>query len=163
MSLETEIISELHDDTRNVKKLQMMVYPALIAFLLLAAYGYYLVSSLATDVKQLSKDMNTLTRSVDHNMDIVAQNMIIMTQTINVMAHASVNMQRDMWSLNRNISTPLNPINSMLPWGGGGQSVPYPGSQGPLPYPQQRPPGMMQPNRYQPPPQMQQNTEVPGS
>ncbi len=162
MSRETEIINELHDDTRNVRKLQLMVYPALIAFLLLAAYGYYLVNSLATDVKHLAKDMNTLTRSMDRNMDIVAQNMIIMTQTINVMAHASVNMQRDMWSLNRNISTPLNPINSMLPWGGGGQNGPYPGSQGPLPYPRQRPPGMMQPNRYQAPTQAQ-NIETPES
>ena len=160
MSVETEIVNELHDDTRNVKKLQLMVYPSLIAFLLLAIYGYYLITSLATDVKQLSIDMNTLTRSVDKNMDIVAQNMIIMTQTINVMAHASVNMQRDMWSLNRNISTPLNPINSMLPWGGGAQSGPYPGSYGPIPYPPPR--GMMQPQQYQPPSQVQ-NTDAPES
>ncbi|MFV2061189.1 MAG: hypothetical protein ACC653_10950 [Gammaproteobacteria bacterium] len=160
MSLESEIISELHDDTRNVKKLQLMVYPALIAFLLLAAYGYYLVNSLATDVKRLSNDMNTLTKSVDRNMNIIAQNMIMMTQTINVMARASVNMQRDMWSLNRNISTPLSPINSMLPWGGGGRGGPYPGSQGPIPY--SPPPGMMQPNRYPPPPQVK-NTGIPES
>ncbi len=146
MSLETEIINEIHDDTRNVKKLQMMVYPSLIAFLLLAAYGYYLVNSLATDVKHLSNDMSILTESVDRNMNIIARNMQMMTQTVNVVAHATVNMQRDMWSLNRNISTPLNPINSMLPWGGGAQNGPYPGSSGPLPYP---PPGMMYPNRYQ--------------
>lgn len=148
MSLETEIINEIHDDTRNVKKLQMMVYPSLIAFFLLAIYGYYLVNSLATDVKQLSNDMTILTKSVDRNISIIAQNMQVMTQTVNVVAHATVNMQRDMWSLNRNISTPLNPINSMLPWGGSAQNGPYPGSAGPLPYP---PPAMRFPNQYQQP------------
>jgi len=146
MSLEKNIIEEVHDDTQKVKKLQMMVYPSLLAFILLAAYGYYLVSSLATDVKKMSSDMAILTQSVDRNMNIISHNMIMMTQTVNVMAHASVNMQRDMWSLNRNISTPLSPINNMLPWGGSVNTTPYPGSRGQIPYP---PPGMMQPNRYQ--------------
>ena len=160
MNLESEIINEVHDDTRNVKKLQLMVYPSLVAFLLLAAYGYYLVNSLATDVKQLSNDMTLLTQSVDRNMNVISHNMVLMTQTMNVMAHASVNMQRDMWSLNRNISTPLSPLNSMLPWGGGGQqNGPYPGSHGPIPYPPQQ--RMMQPNRYQQP--QAQNTVPPES
>ncbi len=148
MNIETKTVNEIRDDTRNVKKLQMTVYPALIAFLLLAAYGYYLINSLATDVKQLSKDMTVLTQSVDRNLNIISQSMIAMTQTVSVMTHASVNMQRDMWSLNRNISTPLSPLNNMLPWGGG-QNSPYPGSQGPVPYPP--PPNMMQPYRYQQP------------
>jgi len=148
MTIDSEIIEEVHDDTRNVRRLKFLVYPSLVTFFLLAIYGYYLINSLATDVKQLSKDMTILTQSVDRNMNIISHNMVLMTQTMNVMAHASVNMQRDMWSLNRNISTPLSPINSMLPWGGGGQqNGPYPGSHGPIPYPPRQ--RMVQPNFYQ--------------
>jgi hypothetical protein len=48
------------------------------------------------------------------------------------MAASTNNMQRDFWSLNKNISTPLSFMNNFLPWKDD-QSLPFQGSTSPLP------------------------------
>lgn len=52
----------------SAKRWELIVYPTLFAFIILAAYGFYLVFSLA-------KDVHYLAISVDSNMTVMASNM----------------------------------------------------------------------------------------
>ena len=69
----------------SAKRWELIVYPSLFAFIILAAYGFYLVFSLA-------KDVHYLAISVDTNMTLMASNMQSITDSVGQM-NASV---RDM-------------------------------------------------------------------
>ncbi len=163
----------------KAQRLQFIVYSALFAFVVLAAYGYFLIYNLTHDVHNMSRQMNQMTitfqrmtSSVESNMDIISLNIQKMTRIVattlplisketqkldkntlgmvktfvdlnnqinaiaknlTMITNATVNMQRDMWSMNKNVSDPLGTmIGTMTPWGGGKKAV---GSPGPLPYP----------------------------
>ncbi len=52
----------------SARRWELIVYPSLFAFIILAAYGFFLVYSLA-------KDVHYLAVSVDSNMTVLASNM----------------------------------------------------------------------------------------
>ncbi|MCW8931636.1 MAG: hypothetical protein OQL19_15565 [Gammaproteobacteria bacterium] len=90
--------SETLDERRkgsDVKgqRLQLIVYTALFAFIVLAAYGYYLIFNLTHDVHSLSNDVRQMTRSVNQmamsvntNMEIISTNIIQMQRSTSIMA-----------------------------------------------------------------------------
>lgn len=144
-----------HFEERQVnvtRTLQMIVYPAMVAFIILSAYGFYLVQSLTSDVNKLTDTIAGMYQSVDANMgkisttmetmneqmtDLVAstnqmtsnivdmngstQNMAGNIQQMNAstqnMAASTYNMQRDMWTMNKNISGPMKMFNKFNPFG----------------------------------------------
>lgn len=76
------------------QRLQLIVYTALFAFIVLAAYGYYLIFNLTHDVHSLSDDVRQMTRSVSQmtvsvnsNMEIIASNMELIQSSTNSMAN----------------------------------------------------------------------------
>lgn len=134
------------------RTLQMIVYPAMVAFIILSAYGFYLVQSLTTDVHQLTSIIAKMHQSVDNNMtkmtgsidsmntqmgslvtstgqmtnNIVGMNSSTQDMAGNIqqmnastqnMAVSTYNMQRDMWSMNKNISGPMKMFNKFNPFG----------------------------------------------
>ncbi len=160
------------------QRLQFIIYSALFSFIILAAYGYFLIYNLTHDVHNMSRHMNQITltfqrmtSSVESNMGIISSSMQSMSQTVGtslpsmtnqtkllskntkemsqtfvslntgigkistnltLMTNATVNMQRDMWSMNKNVSDPLGTMmGNMVPWGGSKKAI---GSPGPLPY-----------------------------
>ena len=71
------------------QRLQLIVYTALFAFIVLAAYGYYLifnlthdVHALRNDVGQMTKAVNQMSYSVNVNLDIMSKNMIQMQNSM---------------------------------------------------------------------------------
>jgi uncharacterized protein YoxC len=180
-----EIESELRDFEKKSagsdKTMRLIVYPAILAFIILATYGFYLIQSLASDVNHMARTMQGMADSVDRNMNSIATTMKGMNGDVNVltgtikgmsadigdmsdntktmvdsigkmknatydMAASTNNMQRDMWSLNQNISTPLSVMNKFLPWKNN-TNGPFPGSVAPLPpsyYPQAFQPPLQQ-------------------
>ncbi len=71
------------------QRLQFIVYSALFAFIVLAAYGYFLIYNLTHDVHSMSRQMNQMTitfqrmtSSVESNMDIISLNIQSMTKTV---------------------------------------------------------------------------------
>jgi hypothetical protein len=158
-----DIEHELHDvedelqdfEARQVnvtRTLQMIVYPAMVAFIILSAYGFYLVQSLTTDVHRLTSTIANMNTSVDSNMtkitgsiasmnsqmgslvdstgqmannivgmngstQDIAGNMQQMNASTQNMAVSTYNMQRDMWSMNKNISGPMKMFNKFNPFG----------------------------------------------
>jgi uncharacterized protein YoxC len=152
----SQVEDELHEfedqQTNVTRTLQMIVYPAMVAFIILAAYGFYLVQSLTTDVHRLTETISAMNDTVHSNMSNISGTMNNMTsqmgnlvdstsqmtnnivgmngstqdmagniQQMNAstqnMAVSTYNMQRDMWSMNKNISGPMKMFNKFSPFG----------------------------------------------
>jgi uncharacterized protein YoxC len=117
----------------SARRWEMIVYPSLFAFILLATYGFFLIYSLTNDVASVAKEM----RSISHNMsevvvhmDSVSRNMVVMTQTMDsqtmtmkeMNAHVrnisgSVNhMTHEVAVLNNSVSRPMQFMNQFTPW-----------------------------------------------
>jgi len=150
--------------TAGLTRLQLIVFTCLVAFLILAAYGFYLIYSLTKDVSQLAVDVNSMSISINKNMEIIAlsmgditgrmsdinsstelmastaQNMANSTQN---MAQSTDNMRYDMRRLNNSISGPMDAIGNFFP--GGKKRINPP----PIFYPRQYP------YQYQPPPSVE--------
>lgn len=91
---DSETLNERKKDS-DVKgqRLQLIVYTALFAFIVLAAYGYYLifnlthdVHSLSNDVRQMTRSVNQMSMSVNTNMDIISNNIVQMQRSTTLMA-----------------------------------------------------------------------------
>jgi methyl-accepting chemotaxis protein len=117
----------------SARRWEMIVYHSLFAFILLAAYGFFLIYSLTTDIHRVANDMN----SIDNNMQqivtqvgSISKNMIVMTQTMDVQTDAmremnahvrdiaiSVNlMSHEVAVMNNSVSRPMQFMNKFMPW-----------------------------------------------
>ncbi|UTV82224.1 DUF948 domain-containing protein [Acidithiobacillus sp. YTS05] len=117
------------------RQLRMIVFAGLTAFLVLAAYEFYLAVAMSRDLREMTKQVQALSPNVQRNMDSMAQNMRQMTASTNYMAQATGQMQADFWSLNKNVSPPFSFFAGMVPWAK--QRSPYSGPDRPLPLPPQ--------------------------
>jgi uncharacterized protein YoxC len=140
INLDTECMERLADTFENsAKRWELIVYPSLVAFIVLAVYGFYLVYTLSRDVHNLSLTITTLTISVDRNMNeltntvrtmdhtmvkmgnnighmdgnirAMTQNIASMTHNTNAMAASTYYMQRNI----RDVARPMNIISSFMP------------------------------------------------
>jgi hypothetical protein len=86
----------------SAKRWELIVYPSLFAFIILAAYGFYLVFSLA-------KDVHYLAISVDSNMTVLASNMQSMSDNVSQMSANVRTMAVSVESISRDVTT-LEPM-----------------------------------------------------
>jgi methyl-accepting chemotaxis protein len=86
----------------SAKRWELIVYPSLFAFIILAAYGFYLIFSLA-------KDVHYLAISVDSNMTVLASNMQSMSDNMGQISANVRTMAVGVDSMARDVST-LEPI-----------------------------------------------------
>ncbi len=86
----------------SAKRWELIVYPSLFAFIILAAYGFYLVFSLA-------KDVHYLAISVDSNMTVMASNMQSISDNVGQMSANVRSMAVGVDSMARDVST-LEPM-----------------------------------------------------
>lgn len=124
----------------SARRWELIVYPSVFAFTLLAAYGFFLIYSLTQDVGTMAKDMHSITQdmhlvatrmeSVSNNMNSVSHNMTVMTETMKVqsksihemnahirnMAMSMGRMTHDMSIMNNSISRPMQFMNDFMPW-----------------------------------------------
>jgi len=139
---------ELHElekrEESSTRRMQLLVYPSMVAFIILAAYGFYLVNSLTKDVHRMADSVYNMSLTVKINMDIISDNTTKMSSqmrdlvdntrdmnknmtelvgttgkmstSVDYLSTYTGNMQQDMWSLNRSISKPLNMFNQFIPW-----------------------------------------------
>ncbi|MCU7958753.1 MAG: hypothetical protein KZQ58_01890 [gamma proteobacterium symbiont of Bathyaustriella thionipta] len=64
----------------SARRWELIVYPSLFAFIILAAYGFYLVFSLA-------KDIHVLVNTVDRNMTEMSDNIRLVSEDVSLMSH----------------------------------------------------------------------------
>lgn len=124
----------------SARRWELIVYPALTAFIILAAYGFYLIYSLTKDVSRVADDMSAITA----NMVVVAQNMHKVAGTMDVISrnvegqsvimndmagniramNASMqtmtasmdHLRYSMAVMNHSVSRPMSFMNSFMPW-----------------------------------------------
>nr|VFK12375.1 MAG: hypothetical protein BECKLPF1236B_GA0070989_10349 [Candidatus Kentron sp. LPFa] len=82
----------------SARRWEMIVYPSMLAFIVLAVYGFYLVYS-------LTRDMHTLSNSMDPNMephmDILAESVIDLSKSIDLMSGEVVKMTQSVQSMDK--------------------------------------------------------------
>jgi methyl-accepting chemotaxis protein len=83
----------------SAKRWELIVYPSLFAFIILAAYGFYLVFSLAKDVHYLAISVDSNMTVLASNMQSVSDNMGQMTANVRTMAVGVDSMARDVSTL----------------------------------------------------------------
>lgn len=83
----------------SAKRWELIVYPTLFAFIILAAYGFYLVFSLAKDVHYLSISVDTNMTVLASNMQSVSDNMSQISANVRTMAIGVDSMARDVNTL----------------------------------------------------------------
>lgn len=77
---------------RTARRWEMVVYPALFAFILLAGYGFYLIYSLTHDMRQIAASFDP---TMGHHMEQFAQNLEEMSTSVNLMATSVAVMTAD--------------------------------------------------------------------
>lgn len=105
--LHREYVLELENELRELEKreesatrrLQLLVYPAMVAFIILAAYGFYMVQSLTSDVARMAQAINTISSSVDDNMKIISNSTIEMSDKMTNLVHSTESMTGRMGNL----------------------------------------------------------------
>ncbi|MEZ5540487.1 MAG: hypothetical protein R3F42_00370 [Pseudomonadota bacterium] len=50
----------------SARRWELIVYPSLLAFIILAAYGFYLIYTLTGDVNRLARSMETVVVAINH-------------------------------------------------------------------------------------------------
>lgn len=120
----------------SARRWEMIVYPSLFAFIVLASYGFYLVYSLTHDVASLARNVTVLTQSIDRmvgNMDTISGNMTSMNEKMNELEPIRINMEAmnqstrsmamsadgmryQMGAMNYNIGRPISQMSSFMPW-----------------------------------------------
>ena len=117
----------------SARRWEMIVYPSLFAFILLATYGFFLIYSLTNDVASVAKEMRTISNNMQEvvvHMDSISRHMVVITQTMDsqtmtmqeMNAHvrnisSSVShMTHEVSVLNNSVSRPMQFMNQFTPW-----------------------------------------------
>ncbi len=119
--LNEEYVRELERELRdfeaksegNNKTMQMLVYPAMFAFIILAAYGFYLIQSLSSDVHKMSDTIASMAGSVEKNMDSISGTMSGMSTHMNNLVTTTQSMSGDIGSMNNNTNAMVNSIGGL--------------------------------------------------
>ena len=69
----------------SARRWELIVYPSLFAFIILAAYGFYLIYNLARDVHYLAISVDTNMTTLAGNMQNVSENMSQLTANVRAM------------------------------------------------------------------------------
>ena len=95
-----------HAFETSAKRWELIVYPSMFAFIILAAYGFYLVFSLA-------KDVHYIAISIDTNMTVLASNMQSMSDNVSLMSGNVRLMATSVESMAADVTTLKPMMNSM--------------------------------------------------
>jgi hypothetical protein len=79
----------------SARRWEIIVYPSLLAFIVLAIYGFYLIYSMTSDLHRVTQQMDPIARSmvmVSDNMARVTNNMSTMTANIITMTQEMVHV-----------------------------------------------------------------------
>ncbi len=117
------------------------VFPAMVAFVILSVFGFYLIYGMLQRMEDLSKDVNRMADTISDALPAMQQNVNMMAtdmhqmnaaigtslpkleQRVDAMSNSTEHMAKttdsmgqSMWEMNRNVSKPLSMMNKMIPW-----------------------------------------------
>lgn len=107
----------------SARRWELVVYPSMLAFIILAAYGFYLIFKLTNDVDQITQRIETIAVNminvdeymfqVATNMEKVANNMNTMAGNMQTITVAVTGQQQDLSDLATNIRVMNQTIGNM--------------------------------------------------
>ncbi len=97
----------------SAKRWELIVYPSLFAFIILAAYGFYLVFSLANDVHYLAISVDSNMTVLASSMQVISDNMRQISANIRAMSGSVDSMSRDVKTLEPMLASIVNMDRSM--------------------------------------------------
>ena len=107
----------------SARRWELIVYPSMLAFIVLAAYGFFLIYSLTGDLGRLARSMETVTvamNDVSANMIAVSGNVAQISGNLSLIAHdmgdgteSMRNMLVKMDKMNSNIGVMTVPVHRM--------------------------------------------------
>lgn len=100
----------------SARRWELIVYPSLFAFVILAAYGFYLIYSLSKDVHYLAISVDTHLTVMSGNFQNVAENMGQLTDNVRSMTVSIDSMDKKVSALEpmlANMTSMDNAINAM--------------------------------------------------
>jgi len=107
----------------SARRWELIVYPSMLAFIVLAAYGFFLIYTLTGDVGRLARSMEAVTTSmndVSANMTAVSGNVAQISGNLSLIAHdmgdgteSMRNMLVKMDTMNTNIGVMTVPMYQM--------------------------------------------------
>jgi methyl-accepting chemotaxis protein len=100
----------------SARRWEMVVYPSMFAFVLLAGYGFFLIY-------RLTHDISTLSQSVTRMAVIVSDAMPRMTKDLNVMTGSMDNMTGNIAGMSTEISSMSGQMDSLTPMSNNIQSM----------------------------------------
>lgn len=102
-----------HAFESSARRWELIVYPSLFAFILLAAYGFYLVFSLAQDIRFLATSVDANMTVLAANMRSISDNLGQMNATVRTMSVSVDAMAKDMRTLEPMLTNMNNMDRSM--------------------------------------------------
>ena len=93
--------------------LKFLVYPSLIAFIILAGYGFYLIQRLTSDVNRLAETIVQLSASVDSSMLSISGSMTTMSGQMASIVNSTNAMSSTMHAMNNSTQRMSNDVTQM--------------------------------------------------
>jgi hypothetical protein len=122
-------------------KWKYAVFPAMIAFVILSVFGFYLIYGMLQRMEDLSKDVNRMADTISNSLPAMQQNVGIMASDMHemnevigtnfpklekrvdamsnsteYMAQTTSSMGHSIEEMNDSVSKPLSMMNRMIPW-----------------------------------------------
>jgi len=97
----------------SARRWELVVYPSMLAFIILAAYGFFLIYTLSTDVGKMARSMNTMVNAMEHvavNMTAVSGNVAVMSGNLTHIATDTGDGTRSM----KNLLVQLDKMNTTM-------------------------------------------------
>lgn len=110
------------------------VIPAMVAFFILSAFGFYLIYGMLQHMDSMSKDINRMTVLMEKSVPVISSDISEMNDTISIsmpsiqsnvndmsysaqsLAQSTMRMDRSTYELNRSVSKPIDMMNKMVPF-----------------------------------------------
>lgn len=91
----------------SARRWELVVYPSVFAFVILAAYGFFLIFSLANDVAVLARSVDTQMgenmASMSSNIKNMAMNIDHLSENINTMSDNLANMTQNLAMMTKDV------------------------------------------------------------
>ena len=116
----------------SAKRWELIVYPSLFAFIILAAYGFFLIYSLTTDIATMSRNISQMTMVIQQmtedvgkmskdmsNLSPMRSSMESMSGDIRTITNSTDGMHRDINYMSREIGVMNRSVGRMttvMPW-----------------------------------------------
>jgi len=95
----------------SARRWELVVYPSLFAFIILAAYGFYLVYSLANDVAYMSESIDRNMTQLVSNFEVVSRDMDRISASVDDMSDNMADISGNMGDISSRVSL-LNAMSS---------------------------------------------------